>query len=41
MSVVIMAISAGVFALVLVGGSVIRRVFVAPGPIDNSRQYWS
>lgn len=41
MSVVIMAISAGVLALVLVGGEMVRRVFVAPEPIDDSRQYWS
>jgi len=38
----LVAVIAGVLvALVLVGGFVVRRMFVAPEPIDDSRQYWS
>ena len=41
MSVVIATAGAGVFALVLIGGSILRRVFTAPEPMSDSRQYWS
>jgi len=41
MSIVIATAGAGVFALVLIGGSILRRVFTAPETGNNARQYWS